>query len=278
MDHDWWKNIQDIFIISPRFTSAGGFTEGLAVVTLEKGRNAVYIDRSGKTILTPGIDGAGVFHEGLAVITAGGKTGYIDRTGSVVVKPRYDFGGSFCEGMAAVQKGKKMGFIDRSGAEVISLEWDEVNNFSEGLARVKRNGRADFIDKTGKIYPLQSDSVYAAYFHEGYAAIPKDIMSWGYVKSPLSKTTEAKTVVSGGFCVGSVREIKRGDVIVTGPVVGSLVAAGDSLAVEGQNGVIVLRAVYPMMASCRCIVTRGSLKDLAPGMKAFRMAQRDTKK
>ena len=54
-----------------------------------------FMDRSGKTIITPQFDGAGGFSEGLADVRVGAKWGYIDTKGSVVITPQFDWKRTF---------------------------------------------------------------------------------------------------------------------------------------------------------------------------------------
>ncbi|MGK3799683.1 WG repeat-containing protein, partial [Enterococcus faecium] len=48
-----------------------------------------YVDEAGKTIVTPKFTGARSFSEGLAAVEEGIKWGFIDHTGKFVIKPQY---------------------------------------------------------------------------------------------------------------------------------------------------------------------------------------------
>src|ERR1035441_6437514 len=49
-----------------------------------------FMDRSGKTVVTPQFDGAGGFSEGLAQVRVGTKSGYINTKGVLVITPQFD--------------------------------------------------------------------------------------------------------------------------------------------------------------------------------------------
>ena len=87
----------------------------------------IYIDRTGKVVLTVPYEGSR-FSEGLARVTVNGQTGYIDRTGKLVIGPIPYSGRDFSNGLAMVdsvercmlaEAKQKYGYIDRSGSLVI---------------------------------------------------------------------------------------------------------------------------------------------------------------
>ncbi|MCL4479776.1 MAG: WG repeat-containing protein, partial [Deltaproteobacteria bacterium] len=92
------------YIISPQFDNANDFHDGFAAVESVIGTHEKkwkdwfghihtkvipvkewgYIDKTGKTKITPLFDGAGEFHDGLALVTIGPHWAYIDKTGKYV--------------------------------------------------------------------------------------------------------------------------------------------------------------------------------------------------
>jgi hypothetical protein len=126
-----------------------------------------FMDRSGKTVITPQFDAAGGFSEGLASVRIGAKWGYIDTKGTVVITPQFDQPSAFSEGLAELQVGTKFGYINTKGVLAITPQFDEVHAFRGGRAPVKLccgrywngldtkvghtgNNRYGFIDKDGK--------------------------------------------------------------------------------------------------------------------------------
>jgi hypothetical protein len=169
------------------------FSEGLAVVEL-LGKSG-YFDSTGTLVISPQFSGASAFHDGLAAVWSGylqwhfidkrghqiggnfayagdfseglgpvdtigpgccgyhGPTddykgaGFMDTQGRLAVTPEYNQVCSFSDGMAAVRKDRKWGFVDKSGRKVISPSFESVRNFSDGLCPV----RAQASDKWGYI-------------------------------------------------------------------------------------------------------------------------------
>lgn len=64
-----------------------------------------YINKFGIIVIKPQFDKALFFSEGLAVVEIDKKYGYIDKAGKTVVIPRLDWASGFSEGLAAVNIG-----------------------------------------------------------------------------------------------------------------------------------------------------------------------------
>ncbi|HYK20219.1 MAG TPA: WG repeat-containing protein [Pyrinomonadaceae bacterium] len=160
----------------------------------ERGRT-IYIDRTGKAVLTVPYPASG-FSEGLARVTVNRQTGYIDRTGKLVIGPIPYGGRDFSNGLAMVEGGErctyaetkqKYGYIDRTGSLVIPVTLTRPCNYwgddfyftKEGLALTNVGDKWGFIDRTGKLV-MQFDD--AARFSEGLAAA-KVNGKFGYIDS-----------------------------------------------------------------------------------------------
>lgn len=126
-----------------------------------------FMDRSGRTVLTPQFDATYGFSEGLAAVRIGDKYGYIDTKGVVVITPQFDAVRPFSEGLAVAEVGTKFGYIDRKGLMSITPQFDGAAMFHNGHAAVKiccgpmlaesdskaghiGANRYGFIDKRGK--------------------------------------------------------------------------------------------------------------------------------
>ncbi|MEO4052439.1 WG repeat-containing protein [Solibacillus sp. CAU 1738] len=71
-----------------------------------------FINTSGKEIVSPKYTSAKDFSEGLAVVELNGKYGFINTNGKEVIKPKYEDALSFSEGLAAVKINGKWGYIE----------------------------------------------------------------------------------------------------------------------------------------------------------------------
>lgn len=142
------------FVIKPQFGVAFDFSDGLAQIQTEDYKDG-YIDKSGKVVfwddrLTED------FSNGRALFKTnsnmpGSMTGYMDKTGKTALSPKFDWGESFSEGVACVSLNKKAGFIDTNGQTVIGFRFDSCRSFSEGLAAVMVGDKWGYIDKFGKM-------------------------------------------------------------------------------------------------------------------------------
>ena len=166
------------------FYWARSFSEGLAMVVVDKYCTAGYIDKNGQWVIEPKFYGTirdydscrlflderffpdaieakvdrGDFSQGLASIglLEGSrlKSIYINRLGNIVIKDVY--GGSFHDGLAWYSEAGtgKYGYIDMQGRTIIPLCFLGATHFSKGIASVwldKKTPFPAFIDKRGNI-------------------------------------------------------------------------------------------------------------------------------
>lgn len=204
--------------IGPQFSSASPFSEGLAIISIERidrRPKRGYIDKEGEVIIQPQFTVAKDFSEGLAMVQVGeygtAKVGYIDKTGKLVIAPQFDSvydviktpndvskplryyrsgrERDFSEGMAAVKINEKWGYINKLGQIVIPTQFVYAGQFKEGLAAValrKGNKRVyGFINKSGQ-FTVQPKYDDVKEFKHGLAAVfftdsQGDIDAWGYI-------------------------------------------------------------------------------------------------
>lgn len=131
-------------IITPQFTAATSFSEGLAGVK-KKGEKYGFIDIAGNYVVEPKFDNVGCFSNGLCVIKKGKKYGYIDKSGNVVIKPTFEQALRFeNNGLAIVKKDGKCGLIDKKGDWVVSPEFDRIWPY-ENICLVRNGDKFDVI-------------------------------------------------------------------------------------------------------------------------------------
>jgi hypothetical protein len=160
------------WVISPTFSWAGDFSEGLAYARPPGKRTKWgYIDRKGKWAIRPQFLGAGCFSEGLAAVRVFTfsfppfKWGFIDRQGHLAIPATYDGVTPFCGGLAFVEKRRKVGFIDRTGQIVVPLQLDAGGYFSGPLAPVVYSDKSGkkhnaYINKKGQIVWVSPNVVH----------------------------------------------------------------------------------------------------------------------
>jgi hypothetical protein len=176
-----YKDASGNIVISPQFTNAHKFSEGLAAV--ETNGKWGYINQKGSFVIQPQFEGQGSFtNSGLAGVKLNGKWGYIDKTGKFVIQPQFEREGNFASnGLARVKLNGKWGYIDEAGKFVIQPQFEEIYAFdSNGLTCVKLNGKWGYIDEAGKILiQPQFEETYA--FDSNGLAIVKLNGKWGYI-------------------------------------------------------------------------------------------------
>ncbi|HVZ96275.1 MAG TPA: WG repeat-containing protein [Chitinophagaceae bacterium] len=170
--------------ISPQYTDAGMFLDGLASVETKEGDKAKegYIDKNGKIVIAPQFDMAGDFFDDRARIKIDTSYGFIDKQGKIVIAPQYSQGYDFNQNCAAVEQGDLWGFIDNNGKMTINFQFKNVYPFtSSGLAIVESasNEKWGVIDKNGKfVVNPQYDEIDGFYDH---AAIAKQNGKYGLI-------------------------------------------------------------------------------------------------
>ena len=141
-----------------------------------------FMDRSGKTVITPQFDLAYGFSEGLAHVRVGNKSGYINPKGVSVITPQFDDAMQFQYGRAAVKQccglwaeqngSNRFGFIEKDGKYISSPEFHCVGTgFSGDLVSVQTaDGALAFMNRSGKVVlSVKTESLRAIGFAAGLA-------------------------------------------------------------------------------------------------------------
>ncbi len=155
-------------VISPRFSDANNFYEGLAAVAV----NGIwgYIDRTGAFVIQPQFNSAEDFFAGLAIVEESERYGLIDKTGKMIVPLMYQEIRGTSEDLYAVKKDNLWGVINEAGKMVIPAQFEDISWFSSDLCAVKKNGKWGFIDKTGRVV-IGYRFANAGYFDGPYAIL-----------------------------------------------------------------------------------------------------------
>ena len=138
-------------------------SEPARLYRIQVGGKSGYIDAAGRVVIPPRYTSAGDFHEGLAVVGEPDPSGALDRVtnwvrqrvgvidaaGNEVVPLQYDQIRDYAEGRAAFRSGKRYGFLDAGGSVVIQPIYDGAWEFSEGLATVQKGRAFAVIDPAG---------------------------------------------------------------------------------------------------------------------------------
>ena len=179
----WWMNRPP-----ERFKSDNG---GLYAINLN-GKHG-FMDRSGKTVISPQFEWVDGFSEELAGVRVGNRVGYIDTKGAVVITPQFDDAGKFRNGRAPVklccgqwyeQSGRdRFGVIGRDGKYIGSPDLLWVGWFFSGdLAPVKTAaGALAYMDRSGRtVLSGKFENLSASGFTEGLAPAASG-GKWGFI-------------------------------------------------------------------------------------------------
>ena len=142
-------------VVSPRFSEAWAFEDGVAEVKLASGETR-YIDRQGNFAAEPEKRPTFSFDD-QDNLCAPDKTVIVPASAGYKIDNDYgpEAGDYFAEGAQAFyqeQGGKKkFGFIDAAGAVVVPFVFDDAANYIHSLARVEKDGVMAYIDHTGAV-------------------------------------------------------------------------------------------------------------------------------
>jgi len=137
---------------------AGIFTEGLAPACFTEDAIQIwgYVDKKGKTVISPTFAMCSGFKSGLAPAVKDEAVGwgYINKKGEFAIQPQFSVANCFCDnGLAIVgigDRNRKFGIIDRKGKYVVSPQYDVI--IADGDNYIVRTSDVyGWIDKDGKI-------------------------------------------------------------------------------------------------------------------------------
>ncbi len=262
------------WIIRPQFDDVEPSYD-LGQAKVKKGKKWGLVSMQREWNIPPRFDNIRYLTEGLAAVEEDGKWGFVDSKGQWIIKPQFDVLQSFSEGLAFARffMGKQ-GFIDKQGDWVITLNLDFKRShnslkFFEGLAAV-RDDFGGFIDKKGQLIIKHPDWDFYS-FDNGIARIGKGYpCRYGFIKNPLPPAEIIKTYRHAGLQVGTVRQVRGGEIIVAGKNIGKKVLLGESLCLYAGKELILLNARFPMMTVVKCDVTSGPAGMIRKGLPVFR--------
>ena len=153
-------------IITPAYTQAGNFAEGLCCVKNSEDLWG-YIDAAGNLVSPFMYEDANDFSCGRALVKIQGLYGYIDSTNQLVIPATYQEAYSFYDDRACIGTNDGYGYIDASGDVVIPAIYELAFDFSDGVAVVKDGGYG-LIDTTGAYLLAPTHGQLSLHTAEGF--------------------------------------------------------------------------------------------------------------
>ena len=161
-----------------------------------------FMDRSGKTVITPQFDGVIGFSEGLASVRVGTKWGYINTKGVVAITPQFDFAMPFRYGRAKVQLANRYGYIDKEGKYIGSPTFLWASEFSGEFAAVQTADRAlALVNQSGKTVLLTNVDTLAYAFNTGLLPAASG-GKWGFMDTTGKWVIDPQFEGVAGFADG----------------------------------------------------------------------------
>lgn len=172
-----YVNPDNEVVIPFKFADAENFSEGLAMVGVEKGHYLTFwggympkvyygfINSNGDWVINPTFPDQSLapgrgFKEGLAIMGVErddniypDKYGYIDKTGKWVIEPVYIDADDFVNGVAVVKTWRGYGAINKLGEIVVAPKYDGYDY------RAWHNDKIVFKDKDGKKYEYSLEGI-----------------------------------------------------------------------------------------------------------------------
>jgi hypothetical protein len=182
-------------VITPQFSEARNFCQGLAAVRLAKSVPYGFIDRTGQIVTEPQFGTPMELGGGLAAAVRilqkhdfftpfeemYSKYAFVNPEGQLITQPIFDYVYPSSSGLVSVKIGEKWGCIDTRGELVIIPQFDEMGFYCEGLLRVRWDDKIGYIDRQQQVVIPFQPLEQAQDFSEGLAAFKPYGQGWGYM-------------------------------------------------------------------------------------------------
>lgn len=220
-----------VMVIQPKYQSMMGapyFSNGVAVVELEKAGPFGAIDKTDKTVVPFAFYRMSRFGDDVAVTMKPADAGnggtrahcqVVSKNGTIVNDStinEYNFNTFYSEGLSHFREKSKYGFLDKNGMEYIDNIYGDIAPFSEGLAAVYHEGKWIFIDKSNKQVPGFSSKNQPGDFKNGRSIIFENNKRGAIDKSGkivVDLKYEALSTFDGGFAVGKYSDEKTWETV-----------------------------------------------------------------
>ncbi len=179
-----YLDTQGNWLIKPKFSFAGQFQSGLAMVSVDESsgtdgnsKYVSYVDKTGKQISQRFYSGKPFEGAYAAVSVLSNQTnskplwGLIDKTGRWAIEPKYTKIGPPINSTRLLYDKELVGIFS-NGTFSVEPKYQRIGEFSEGLASFQnpKTKKYGFLDQTGKII-IPATFEFAGTFSEGLAAV-----------------------------------------------------------------------------------------------------------
>lgn len=133
-------------------------------------------------IIEPKYDYATKFIKGLAKVKINKLYGFIDKKGNEVIKIKYEWISEFYSDVVKVQIANKYGYVTRDGYEILEPEYDEVASDGDRYEFYfgKKGTKYTCVNRSGKKIFILDVKTGIEEVGEGYKKVPVDIYEENY--------------------------------------------------------------------------------------------------
>lgn len=166
----------------PNSYSVSNFSEGMAAYSTYENNSILwgFIDKTGKTVITPQFKNVGIFKDGLCpIMDDSGMWGYIEKTGKIIINPQFTYAHWFENGKAKVQNESTWGVIDKTGKFIINPQFDDIQQ-DGSFYMVKLGSLFGWAESDGKI-SINPQFDASSKFNGAKLAAVKFGDKWGYI-------------------------------------------------------------------------------------------------
>lgn len=142
-----YMDIRCNIVIPPRYSYAGFFTSGLALV--EMNGKFGFIDKNNNLVIPFIYDEVQPFEDGRAIVEKDGLMGWINTTGAYILPLAFEDIGFYSNQIIYAFKDDAYQYYNSDGEALFNRSYDEAFSFSDGKAKVFYNDTVAFIDKMG---------------------------------------------------------------------------------------------------------------------------------
>ena len=147
-----YTDLNGNLVISPRFSNAGGFSEGCApvyIATDSLGDHYNFIDTLGHFVFPKDYNSVLPFSEGYAPVSIDGLWGMIDHSGRIVLSMDYETITNITEGVFFAGSPGYLALFDTSMLRITDFVYEKANTPIEHRILVNRDGKYGFLNLKG---------------------------------------------------------------------------------------------------------------------------------
>lgn len=171
-----YTNLEGELVIPCQYRAASGFSEGMAVVSIDIDSFTVYygfIDKKGNLAIRPEYEYAYPFNEGVAVVKQYDRYGMIDKNGKTTLTIKYEFVSSMNDGRFFAADNGAIAMFDSNYHQMTPFLYHDILAHNEDVYLVMRDRKYGYLNEQGEEY-IKCEYDMAGPIINGFATIMKE--------------------------------------------------------------------------------------------------------